>query len=80
MSDQSGASFQLAVGLYSRVENLRHSSRRNSSAQIKNRHAHGQTVRDLIENHTLVSIGQLTVDLVSAVDRTRMHDQAIGLL
>src|SRR5437870_6353017 len=52
---------------------------RDPSAQIQDCHAHGQTVGHLIENDALISIGQLAVDLDSAIDRARMHDQTIGL-
>ncbi len=52
---------------------------RDSSAEIQNRHAHGQTVGHLIENDALISIRQLAVDLDPAIDRPGMHDQTIGL-
>jgi len=54
-------------------------SRRNSSAQIQHCHAHGQAVGYLIENDALISVRHLAVDLDSAIDRARMHDQTIGL-
>src|SRR5881392_3215118 len=51
----------------------------DSSAQIQDRHTHGQTVGHLIENDALISVRQLAVDLDSAIDRPGMHDQTIGL-
>src|ERR1041385_5583394 len=54
-------------------------SRRDSSAEIKNGHAHGQTVGNLIENDAACSVGDFAVDLDAAIDRPRMHDQAIRL-
>lgn len=54
-------------------------SRGNSSAQIKHRHAHGQTVGHLVEDDTLAPIGHLAVYLHAPVDRARVHDQAILL-
>ena len=52
---------------------------RNSSAQIENCHAHRETVGDLVENHALQAVGDFAVDLDPAVDRSGMHDQAVGL-
>ena len=44
---------------------------RDSSAEIKNRHAHGEAVGDLIENDALRAVGDFAVDLDSAIDRAR---------
>ena len=49
------------------------------SAEIKNGHAHGETVGDLVENDALHAVGDFAVDFDAAIDRARMHDQAIGL-
>ncbi len=57
----------------------RSASRRDSSAEIKNGHADGETVGDLIENDALQAVGDFAVDLDAAIDRARMHDQAIRL-
>ena len=54
-------------------------SRGDSSAQIKNSHAHRETIGDLVENHALQAVGDFAVDLDPAVDRSGMHDQTIGL-
>jgi len=54
-------------------------SRRYPSAEIKNRHAHGETVGHLIEDDALRPISEIAIDLDPPVDRTGMHDQAIGL-
>ena len=47
-------------------------------AEIKNSHAHGEAVGDLVENDALQAVGDFAVDLDAAVDRAWMHDQAIG--
>src|SRR5207244_8280695 len=47
------------------------------SAQIESGHAHSETVRDLIENDALQAVGYFAIDLDSAVDGARVHDQAI---
>src|SRR5206468_9135405 len=49
----------------------------DASAQIKNRHAHRQTVSHLIENNAVSAVGHFAVNLDSAVDWTGMHDEAI---
>src|SRR2546423_7691128 len=51
----------------------------DASAQIENRHPHRESVGDLFEDHALRAVGQLAVDLDATIDRTWMHDQAIGL-
>src|SRR5438552_81509 len=55
------------------------SSCRNSSTEIKNSHAHGQAVGDLVKNDALCAVSDFAVDLDAAIDRPRMHDQAIRL-
>src|SRR5262245_24813129 len=52
---------------------------RDASAEIKNRHAHRETVGDLIEDYALQPVRDLAIDLDPAVDRSGMHDQAVGL-
>src|SRR4029077_10773257 len=52
-------------------------SSRDSSTQIENGHANGETVGDLIEDDALQSVGDVAVDLDPAVDRTWVHDEAI---
>src|SRR3954470_14003522 len=52
-------------------------SSRDPSAQIKDRHAHSQAVRHLIENDALQAVGHFAVDLDAAVDRSGMHDETI---
>src|SRR5205814_10709591 len=54
-------------------------SRRDASAQVQNSHTQSEAVGHLIENDALTSVGQLAVDLDSAIDRPWMHDQTIGL-
>src|SRR5439155_449097 len=43
--------------------------------QIQHRHSHRHTVRDLIENHAVWTIGDPRVDLDATVHRPRMHDR-----
>src|SRR3984893_11485513 len=52
---------------------------RNSSAEIKNGHADGEAVGDLVKNDALCAVSDVAVDLDAAIDRPRMHDQAIRL-
>ena len=42
--------------------------------QIDYRHAHSNTVFDLIENDALVAVGYVAGDFYSAVDGARVHD------
>jgi len=52
-------------------------SRRDSSAEIKNGHPHRQAVGHLVEDYALQSVGYVTVDFDPAIDRAGVHDQAI---
>src|SRR6266498_697477 len=45
----------------------------------QDRHANGQTVGYLFENYGPRAIRQFAVNFHPAVDRSRMHDQDIGL-
>ena len=47
---------------------------RDSSAQVKNRHAHSETVGDLVKNHALQAVGDFAIDLDTAIDRSGMHN------
>src|ERR1051325_2616503 len=51
---------------------------RDSSAQVQNRHAHGETVGDLIENNALQAVGDFAIDLDPAIDRTRSEERRVG--
>src|SRR3954471_24782172 len=43
---------------------------RNASAEVENGHAHREAVRDLIENDAARPVGEIAVDLDSALDRS----------
>ena len=46
--------------------------------QEQDGHSDCQTIGHLLENEGAVAVGDLAVDLHSAIDWTGMHDQAIG--
>jgi hypothetical protein len=43
--------------------------------QVEHGHAHGDAVRDLIEDHGVRAIGDVAVDLDAAVHRARVQDE-----
>ena len=47
--------------------------------QIQHRHAHGDAVGDLLENHRVRAVGDLGRDLDAAVHRPGMHDDHVRL-
>src|ERR1044071_4562205 len=50
-----------------------------SSEEIKDGHAHGNAVRDLLQNHRpLRVVGHVGSDLHAAVHRAGMHDDGVG--
>src|ERR1035437_7905972 len=48
-------------------------------AEESHGHAHGETVRDLFQNHRAPAIRNLAVDLDPAVDRAGVRDHRVGL-
>lgn len=44
------------------------------SQQIDYRHAHGNTILNLIEYDALVAVGYVAGDFYSAIDGARVHD------
>src|ERR1043166_8471344 len=56
-------------------------SRRNSSTKIKNGHAHGETVGDLIEDDALQAVGDFAVDFDAAIEdrkSTRLNSSHVS--
>ena len=50
-----------------------------AGAEIKDGHAHGDPVGDLLKDDAAGGIGERTVDFDAAIDRAGMHDDGVGL-
>ena len=55
-------------------DNLLHSPFHTLSQQIDYRHAHSNTILNLIEYDALIAVGYIAGDFYSAIDGARVHD------